>query len=166
MAERTSPFPRDRRALAALGPRMLRLAAKRTSGAHPYFVPAEHTAKAREYLRRRPPLLAPEVTVVLEPDPAHRPASSPVTFTTGYLARPTTPTISANFGFDDADLAGGGSDRLIDAMVRWGDAATVAAKVQRTTRPGPTTSACSGLRPRGHFPLAEYRELAPALLGR
>ena len=60
--------PADRRVLAALGPRMLELAAERSAGAHPYFVPVEHTAMARRVMGEGP-LLAPELTVVLEPDP-------------------------------------------------------------------------------------------------
>ena len=63
-----TPVPPARRVLAALGPRMLELAAARTAGAHPYFVPVEHTALARDTLGRGP-LLAPEVAVVLETDP-------------------------------------------------------------------------------------------------
>jgi probable F420-dependent oxidoreductase len=62
-----TPVPADRRVLAALGPRMLKLAAQRSAGAHPYFVPAEHTAQARSILGPAP-LLAPEVAVVLESD--------------------------------------------------------------------------------------------------
>ena len=63
-----TPVPPDRRVLAALGPRMLELAAARAAGAHPYFVPVEHTARARAILGPGP-LLAPEVAVVLEADP-------------------------------------------------------------------------------------------------
>ena len=63
---------RDRRVLAALGPRMLELAAERAAGAHPYFVTVEHTARARTILGEGP-LLAPEVTVVFERDPTTAP---------------------------------------------------------------------------------------------
>ncbi|MGH9074258.1 MAG: LLM class F420-dependent oxidoreductase [Acidimicrobiales bacterium] len=157
------PVPRDRRALAALGPKMLRLAAERSAGAHPYFVPAEHTARARELLGDGP-LLAPEVTVVLEPDPA-KARDLGRTFTTGYLTLPNYTNNLRNFGFGDDDLAGGGSDRLVDAIVSWGDVGTVAAKVKRHLDAGADhvcVQVVSGSRE--HFPLAEYRELAPALI--
>ena len=70
------PVPRSGRVLAALGPRMLELAAARTAGAHPYFVPVEHTAFARDILGPGP-LLAPEVAVVLETDPVRGPGPGP-----------------------------------------------------------------------------------------
>lgn len=157
------PVRRDRRVLAALGPKMLRLAAERSAGAHPYFVPAEHTARAREILGAGP-LLAPEVTVVLESDPAKaRDLARP--FTTGYLSLPNYSNNLRRCGFGDDDLAGGGSDRLVDAVVCWGDAETIATKVTRHLDAGADhvcvqVVAASG----GHFPLAEYRELAPALI--
>ena len=134
-------MPGDRRALAALGPKMLRLAADRAVGAHPYFVPAEHTAQARETLGTGP-LLAPEVTVVLESDPT-KARELGRTFTTGYLTLPNYTNNLRNFGFDDDDLAGGGSDRLVDADGLLGETSTrLAARSSATLRPGPTTSAC------------------------
>ena len=72
----TTPVPPARRVLAALGPRMLELAAARTAGAHPYFVPVEHTARARDILGPGP-LLAPEVAVVLETDPVRAQGAGP-----------------------------------------------------------------------------------------
>ena len=81
-----TPVPPTRRVLAALGPRMLELAAARAAGAHPYFVPVEHTAVAREILGPGP-LLAPEVAVVLETDPAG-PGHSPAATRSTYLGLP------------------------------------------------------------------------------
>ena len=83
-----TPVPPERRVLAALRPRMLELAAARAAGAHPYFVPVEHTARARGILGPAP-LLAPEVAVVLETDPA-RARELARGYTTGYLTCPTT----------------------------------------------------------------------------
>lgn len=157
------PVPPERRALAALGPKMLRLAAERAAAAHPYFVPAEHTATARETLGNGP-LLAPEVTVVLESDPtAARELAR--TFTTGYLGLPNYSNNLRNFGFSDDDIANGGSDRLVDAVVCWGDVDTVATKVKRHFDAG-ADHVCVQVvsASREHFPIAEYRELAPALL--
>ncbi len=76
----------DRRVLAALGPRMLALARERAAGAHPYFVPVEHTVRARQVLGPGP-LLAPEVTVVLESDPGEA-RQLARTFMAGYLTLP------------------------------------------------------------------------------
>jgi probable F420-dependent oxidoreductase len=153
----------ERRVLAALGPRMLELARTRAAGAHPYFVPVEHTARARQALGDGP-LLAPEVTVVLEGDPATA-RDLARTFTTGYLALPNYANNLRTLGFDDDDLAGGGSDRLVDAVVAWGDLDAVAARV-RAHRHAGADHVCIQVISAGResFPLAEYRRLAPALL--
>jgi probable F420-dependent oxidoreductase len=152
----------DRRVLAALGPRMLRLARDRSAGAHPYFVPVEHTARARAELGEGP-VLAPEVTVVLERD-AGRAREVARTFTAGYLTLPNYTNNLRTFGFGDEDLAGGGSDRLVDAIVYWGDAETVAARVRGHFDAGADHVCVQVVSSRRSFPLAEYRELAPALL--
>jgi probable F420-dependent oxidoreductase len=153
----------DRRVLAALGPRMLRLAAERAAGAHPYFVPVEHTARARQTLGVGP-LLAPEVTVVLESDPARARAVAR-TFTTGYLTLPNYRNNLLSLGFHDSDVEGGGSDRLVDAVVCWGDLDAVAARVGAHYAAG-ADHVCVQVVSDGResFPLAQYRALAPALL--
>jgi probable F420-dependent oxidoreductase len=153
---------KDRRVLAALGPRMLTLAGERAAGAHPYFVPVEHTARARELLGEGP-LLAPEVTVVLERDPG-KARQLARTFTTGYLTLPNYTNNLRTLGFGDADLAGGGSDRLVDAVVCWGDLDAIAAHVRAHRAAGADHVCVQVLSARESFPLAEYRELAPALL--
>ncbi|SFW91702.1 TIGR03620 family F420-dependent LLM class oxidoreductase [Amycolatopsis australiensis] len=110
------PAPRPRRLIAALGPRALDLAAERADGAHPYLVPPEHTALARERLGPGK-YLAVEQAVVLDarPDAARKHV--------GLYVR-QAPHHQANLrrlGFTDADLAGGGSDRLVDALVATGE---------------------------------------------
>jgi probable F420-dependent oxidoreductase len=153
---------KERRALAALRPRMLELARDRSAGAHPYFVPVEHTARAREILGEGP-LLAPEVTVVLERDPDTARALAR-TFTTGYLGLPNYTNNLRTFGYGDEDLSGGGSDRLVDAIVGWGDEDAVAERVRAHLEAGADhvcVQVVSGAR--DSFPLAEYRRLAPAL---
>jgi probable F420-dependent oxidoreductase len=117
-----------RRVLAALRPKMLGLARDRSAGAHPYLVPPEHTARAREALGAQP-WLAPEQGFVLETDAATarglaRQHLGP------YLALPNYVNNLREMGFDDADFADGGSDRLADAIVAWGDEDAVAARVQ------------------------------------
>jgi probable F420-dependent oxidoreductase len=157
-----SVVAKDRRVLAALGPRMLELARARAAGAHPYFVPVEHTARARQILGVGP-LLAPEVTVVLERDSA-KARDLARTFTTGYLTLPNYTNNLRSLGFGDDDLAGGGSDRLVDALVGWGDLESIAAHVAAHYEAGADHVCVLVLSTRESFPLADYRELAPALL--
>jgi probable F420-dependent oxidoreductase len=154
----------DRRILAALGPRMLRLAADRAAGAHPYFVPVEHTARARQTLGAGV-LLAPEVTVVLERDPSTARALAR-TFMATYLGLPNYTDNLRTLGFGHDDLAGGGSDRLVDAIVGWGDADAIAGRVAAHHDAGADHVCVQVVSGRDAFPLAEYRELAPALVGR
>jgi probable F420-dependent oxidoreductase len=159
------PVPADRRVLAALGPRMLALGATRAAGAHPYFVTVEHTGRARKVLGSGP-LLAPEQGVVLERDPerARRIARSHVA---RYLALPNYTNNLRTLGFGDDDLAGEGSDRLVDAVVAWGDPETVAKRVGEHHQAGADHVCIQVLseRTEREFPRAEYRELAAALFG-
>ena len=155
------PVPRDERAVAALGPKMLDLAAERSLGAHPYFTPPEHTRFARE--RVGPGVLvAPEVTVVVEPDPetARELARA---FAARYLALTNYSANLLRHGFTEDDLANGGSDRLIDAVVPHGSAEQVAEAVQAHFDAG-ADHVC--LQPVGHggVPLEDYRALARALI--
>jgi probable F420-dependent oxidoreductase len=116
------PAVPPRRLLAALGPRMLRLAAERALGAHTYFVPVEHTARARAELGPEP-VLAVEQTAVptTDVDAARRVARR---WAGDYLELPNYASNWRRLGFDDADL--GGSDRLLDAAFVWGDASAIA----------------------------------------
>ena len=118
----------DVRVLAALRPRMLELARSRSAGAHPYYVPPEHTAVARAELGPGP-LLAPEQTVVLEPDPTAGRALARQ-FCARYLPLPNYTDNLRALGYTDEDLAPPGSDRLVDAIVAWGSAADIATRVQ------------------------------------
>lgn len=116
------------RLLAALGDGMLRLAAERSLGAHSYFVPVAHTARARDVLGPDP-VLAVELTAVLEPD-AERARAIARGWAVHYLALPNYARNLLGLGFDTDDVAGAGSDRLIDAAIAWGDAEDVAARVR------------------------------------
>ncbi len=122
------PVAAPPRVLAALGPRMLRLARDRAAGAHPYFVPVEHTSVAREALGPAS-LLAPEQAVVLADDPETARSLGRRHMAT-YLALPSYATNLRRLGWEDAELEGGGSDRLVDALVAWGDAGAVAARIR------------------------------------
>jgi probable F420-dependent oxidoreductase len=156
------PVPPHQRVLAALGPRMLELAAQRAAGAHPYFVPVEHTARARAILGPGP-LLAPEVAVVLETD-VTRARELARAYASIYLAAPNYTQNLRTLGYGDDDLSGGGSDRLIDAVIPWGDAATIAARVRQHHDAGADHVCIQVVAPGDGFPLAEYRALTPALL--
>ncbi|MBX3027235.1 TIGR03620 family F420-dependent LLM class oxidoreductase [bacterium] len=105
--------------LAALRPAMLRLARARARGAHPYFTTPEHTARAREILGPDA-WLAPEQKVLLDTDPGRARATARATMQI-YLGLPNYQNNLRWLGFTDDDIANGGSDRLVDAIVAWGD---------------------------------------------
>jgi len=113
--------------LAALGPKMLELAAQRADGAHPYFVPVSHTAVARQQLGPRPALIV-EQTAVLTNDRAHG-LEVARAFARNYLALPNYANNLRRLGWSDADIANDGSERLIDAVVAIGDVETIVARV-------------------------------------
>ncbi|MEU7478669.1 LLM class F420-dependent oxidoreductase [Lentzea sp. NPDC042327] len=145
--------PTESLVLAALGPRVLQLAADRTGGAHPYLVPVEHTAHAREVLGDK--VLAPEVTVVVEADPdrARAIAREQLAF---YFTLTNYTDNWLRWGFSAEDVAGTGSDHLIDALVAWGTPDQVAAKLRAHVDAGADHVAIQSLN--GH-----YAELAAAL---
>ncbi len=157
-----------RRVLAALGPRMLRLAAERGVGAHTYFVPVEHTAVAREALGDAP-LLAPAQTVVFETDPSAARAIGR-RFMQRYLALPNYTNNLRRLGWGDDDLAGEGSDRLVDAIVAWGSLEQIADRVQSHLDAGADHVCVQVLTADlATLPMAPWRELAsigPALRAR
>lgn len=115
--------------LAALRPRMLELAASAADGAHPYFVPVEHTARARQILGPDK-LLAPEVAVVLEADPTEARRLARIHTGSFYLNAPNYVENLRWLGWGDNDLAGSGSDALVDALVAWGDEARIASRIR------------------------------------
>jgi probable F420-dependent oxidoreductase len=124
-----SPKPeRTTRVLAALGPKMLELAAAKAQGAHQYFVPVEHTSVARAALGTGP-LLCPEQAVVLDTDPDRARAAARLHMAT-YLTLPNYTNNLRRLGWGDDDLADGGSDKLVDAIVAWGDEDAVVARVR------------------------------------
>lgn len=159
------PVPVAERALAALGPKMLELARDRTRGAHPYLANPDHTRMAREILGDGP-LLMPEQPVVLETDPAVARDLARAHFTI-YLTLPNYVNNLKRIGFTDADVSNGGSDRLVDGVVAWGDAAAIARRVQQHFDAGADHVCVQVVTPRGiqNLPLDQWRALAPALVG-
>jgi probable F420-dependent oxidoreductase len=114
--------------LAALRSNMLKLSAERTRGAHPYFVPPEHTAKARETLGADA-WLCPEQMVLLETDASVARAVARKHMAT-YIDLPNYRNNLLELGFEEADFADGGSDRLVDAIVAWGDEDAIRARIK------------------------------------
>lgn len=156
------PFPSDARVLAALGPRMLKLAADRTAGAHPYFVPPEHVVVAREALGPDA-IIGVEQAVVIDADPATARATARK-HTAVYTNLPNYTNNLRRFGFEDEDFANAGSDRLVDAIVAWGSLDTIAARVQAMRDAGASHVCIQVVRPDEDVPRADWRELAPALI--
>jgi probable F420-dependent oxidoreductase len=159
-------IPKDARALAALGPRMLQVAAQRSAGALPYLTPPEHTRRAREILGARP-LLVAEQKVVLDADPGSARALAR-RGVARYFKLPNYTSNLKRFGFTDEDLAGGGSDRVIDAIVAWGDLDAIARRIGEHLDAGADQVAIQVLTDAVNagtgLPRDEWRNLAPALV--
>jgi probable F420-dependent oxidoreductase len=151
------------RVLAALGPKMLELAATRSDGAHSYNVPPEHTAKARA-LMGAGPLLCVEQAVVLETD-AIKARQIARGFLDLYLGLPNYTDNFLRLGFTEEDIKHGGSDHLIDAIVAWGDEKAIESRVQAHRAAG-ADHVCIQALPadKKALPLREWRELAAALI--
>lgn len=151
------------RVLAALGPKMLELSATAANGSHPYFTTADHTLLAREVMGTDA-LLAPEQMVVLEADPteARRIARAGMKI---YLNLPNYYNNLARIGFDESDWTNGGSDRLVDAIVAWGTEDQIAARVKEHHDAGADHVCVQVLAEDYAMPEAQWRRLAPALLG-
>ena len=156
-----TPLPPSRRVLAALGPKMLELAQRRAAGAHPYNVTPEHTALARESVGPSK-LVLPEQAVALTTDPelARKLGRDHLA---NYMALPNYTNNLRRLGFSDADFATGGSDRLIDALVAWGDEGAIEARVRQHRDAGADHVCIQVLGEEGLFPRLVWRELAPAL---
>jgi probable F420-dependent oxidoreductase len=157
------PSTRPVRVLGALRDRMMSLARELADGAHPYNVPPEHTAHAREMLGADK-LLAPEFAVTLERD-ATKAREMGRAHLSIYMNLPNYTNNLRALGFTDDDFADGGSDRLIDALVGWGSVDRIAAMVRDHHDAGADHVCIQVLVPRGstESPALGWRELAPAL---
>jgi probable F420-dependent oxidoreductase len=153
------------RVLAALGPRMLELAAERSAGALTYHAAPEATAWARSILGSGP-VLAVEQAVVVEQDPAtaRRIAREYLAF---YFTLPNYVRAWERAGFEPGDFADGGSDRLVDAVVVWGSPGAIAERVDAHLEAGADHVCLQVLdRDPNALPMEAWRALAPALLSR
>lgn len=126
-----SPRPPEAfpRVLAALRPRMLELSRERADGAHPFLVPVEHTSRARQVLGPGK-LLVPHQAVVLEADPARARAIARANFGASQDPSSAYARNLKNLGYSDDDLSDGLSDRLLDALIAWGDEAAIERRVR------------------------------------
>ena len=156
------PVDPSHRVLAALGPKMLELARTRAAGAHPYNVTPQHTAQAREALGPDA-LVLPEQAVALTTDP-DRARALGRSHLEHYLNLPNYTNNLRRLGFGDDDFKGGGSDRLIDALVAWGDVDAIVGRVQEHRDAGADHVCIQAVIEEG-LPQEAWRELAPALNG-
>lgn len=164
------PVPTGGRVLAALGPRMFALAAERSLGAHPFLTTPAHTAWARELLGERA-MLIPEQKILLETDPATARAAARQELDF-YLTKANYLFNLRRIGFTEEDFAGGGSNHLVDALVAWGDTATVLRRIDEHHQAGADHVAVQVIseytafragESRWQLPRSQYRELAAGL---
>jgi probable F420-dependent oxidoreductase len=159
----SGPTTEPRRVLAALGPRMLRLSGEKAGGAFPYFQVPEHTAFARETLGEGP-LLAVEKAVVFETDPT-KARELARTHTQSYTVLPNYTNNLRRFGFEDEDFENSGSDRLVDAVVGWGDLDAIVSSIKEHVDAG-ADHVCIQVIDGGVTPNVDaWRDLAAALMG-
>jgi probable F420-dependent oxidoreductase len=156
-----TPPPVADRCTAALGPKMLDLAGERSAGTHPYFVPVEHTQVARDRLGPGK-LVAPELTCVVDTD-VERARATARTFAERYLGLRNYTQNLLQFGFTESDIADGGSDRLIDAVIPHGSAGEIAQVVGAHLDAGADHVCLQALGEEG-IPLRSWTELAQALI--
>ncbi len=159
---REHDVPAERTVLAALGPKVLALAGERTAGAIPYLVPPEHTRLAREILGPGP-LLAPEHKAVLDTDPARARQLGGSRVRNPYLGLVNYTSNLRRLGFTDADLSGGGSERLIDALVAHGSPDQVAGQLGAHLQAGADHVCVQLLTGEDQDPMPGYASLARAL---
>ena len=150
------------RILAALGPRMLELSRDEADGAHPYFVPVEHTSFARQVLGPEP-LLIPEMAVVLNQDRSEALAAARA-YTARYLQLPNYVSNLRRFGYGTEDTEGAGSERLIDAIIPHGPS-VIAERTRQHLRAGADHVLLQPLGADGGFAFSGLAPLAEALAG-
>jgi probable F420-dependent oxidoreductase len=159
-----TPVPVNQRILASLGPRSLKLARERSLGTHPYFMPVEHTRIARQAVGPGK-IVAPEQMVVVETDPDRARAIARPSMDR-YLHAPNYTNNLLRLGFAEQDFANGGSDRLVDAIVAWGDPGAIFQRVREHHAAGADHVCIQVLTPTPQdLPAAMdgWRQLAPQL---
>lgn len=156
-----TPVSPSARVLAALGPKMLELARARAAGTHTYNMTPEHTALARAALGPSRLVLS-EQAIALTTDPAEARVLGR-RHVAHYLGMPNYTNNWRRLGFGDNDFAAGGSDRLIDAVVAWGDEEAIASRIREHREAGANHVCVHALSDEGLLPRTVWRTLAPAL---
>lgn len=151
-----APDEKPPRVIAALGPAMLKLARERCTGAHPYLVPPEHTARAREIVGPDA-WVCTEQKLLLERD-ATRARGIARQAVAMYLGLPNYRNNLLRLDFEEKDFENGGSDRLIDAIVCWGDEQALARRVREHLQAGASHVCIQPVHPEGQ-PLPDLRVL-------
>jgi probable F420-dependent oxidoreductase len=154
--------PAGRRILAALGPKMLDLAREQAIGTLPYLVTPPITQRIRAHLGAGP-AVAVEQGVVLETDP-ERARAIAREHLSGYLELPNYVNNWLRAGYSDEDVSGGGSDRLVDDLVAWGDARQVADRINAQYSAGADHVCVQVLGGGTPVPVAQWRAIAAAVL--
>ncbi|MFE7506176.1 TIGR03620 family F420-dependent LLM class oxidoreductase [Promicromonospora sp. NPDC057488] len=152
-----APVPAERRLLGALGPRMAALGAARTAGTHPFLVPPRYTADLRATLGPDP-LVAPHQAVVLDTDPDRARATARAGVGM-FVGLPAYRNNLRRLGFGDDDLVPGGSDRLVDSLVAWGDLDAIRERLREHLDAGADHVAVHVLGS-ADLPMPAWRELA------
>jgi probable F420-dependent oxidoreductase len=154
----SAPLPDSQRILGALGPKMAELAGSRSAGMHPFLVTAEASVRYREIVGPDP-LIAPHLSVVLEADPerARTIARQGIGM---FISLPSYQNNLRRLGFTDADTVPGGSDRLIDAVVAWGDLGAIQTRIRQHLDAGADHVALHVLSDTAGPPMAQWRRLA------
>jgi probable F420-dependent oxidoreductase len=160
--EELSEVPSGRRVVAALGPKMLDLAQRESAGTHPYLVTPQMTADIRA--RGKPGfLVAVEQGVVLETDPVRARAVAREHLN-GYLALPNYVNNWLRSGYDPADVAEGGSDRLVDDLIGWGDVTAVGERIRAHWAAGADHVCVQVLGGAAPVPVPEWQAIAREVL--
>ncbi|MFE0519095.1 TIGR03620 family F420-dependent LLM class oxidoreductase [Streptomyces sp. NPDC058954] len=155
----TDPVPADERLIAAMGPKLTELAGRRSAGTHPFLVTPDFTATARAVLGAAP-LLAPYQAVVVDRDPS-RARTTARRFLAPFIGMGHYANSLLRQGFTEDDLAHGGSDRLIDAVVAWGDLDAIDKRVNAHLDAGATHVALHAISAEEGLPRAQWQALAP-----
>ncbi|CAG4901961.1 MULTISPECIES: TIGR03620 family F420-dependent LLM class oxidoreductase [Acidithrix] len=157
------PTTPSRVVLAALGPKMIALAAEKTDGILTYFVPPEHTAEAKSVMGNRGTLCV-EQAVLLESDPI-RAREIGRAHTAIYIGLPNYQNNFKRMGFGADDFENGGSDRLVDTVVAWGSEEQIMDRVKAHFDAGADHVCVQMLAPgRRDVPHEAWRALAPSLM--
>ncbi|EGX57281.1 hypothetical protein SZN_23596 [Streptomyces zinciresistens K42] len=153
------PVPAEERVVAAMGPKLTELARRRSAGTHPFLVTPEFTAGARADLGPGP-LLAPYQAVVVDADP-ERARETARGFLSPFIGMGHYAKSLLRQGFTEDDLSDGGSDRLIDAVVAWGDIDAIGERIRAHHDAGASHVALHAIGAGGGLPLTAWRQLAP-----